>query len=175
MEDRDLLKRIASGDTSAMRVFFERYEASLFAFLRSRGADTQTADDVVQDAMLAVWRTAGSFRGTSRVKTWLFAIGRNKLIDRQRRGSHLQVVEDVPDTADDAPNAEALLIAAQDAERVRACLDRLKPHHLTAMRLAFYEDMTYAEIAEIEGRPEGTIKARVHYAKQLLMRCLGKR
>ncbi|WP_415404064.1 RNA polymerase sigma factor [Tateyamaria sp. SN3-11] len=171
-DDTDLLKRIATGDKGAMRVFFERYQAPLFAFLRSRGADAQAADDAVQDAMLDVWRTAGQFRGNASLKTWLFTIARNKMIDRQRKSARLSVVEEVPETVDDALNAEALLIASQDAERVRACLAGLKPNHLTAMRLAFYEELTYAEIGEIEGSPEGTIKARVHYAKRLLLRCL---
>jgi RNA polymerase sigma-70 factor (ECF subfamily) len=79
----------------------------------------------------------------------------------------------VPDTADTAPDPEAVALAASDAERVRSCLSKLKPAHLTVIRLAFYEDMTYAEIAEVEGAPEGTIKTRIFHAKKLLMRCLG--
>ncbi|MCC1491846.1 RNA polymerase sigma factor [Cognatishimia sp. F0-27] len=175
MEDAELLGRIAARDKAAMRVFFERHEMPLFAFLRSRGADSETADDVVQEAMLAVWNTAGHYQRASTVKTWLFSIARNKLIDRHRKSSRLQVVEDPPERVDDAPNAEALLIAAQDADRVRACLAKLKPGHLSAIRLAFYEDLTYAQIGAIESAPEGTIKARIHYAKKLLLRCLGRR
>ena len=174
-DDKHLLSQIAAGDKTAMRVFFERYNAPLFAFLRSRGADSQAADDAVQDAMLDVWRTAGNFANRSSIKTWLFTIARNKMIDRQRKLSRLSIVEDIPETVDDTPNAEAVLMAAQDAERVRACLAKLKPHHLTTLRLAFYEELTYSEIGEIEGNPEGTIKARVHYAKRLLLRCLGRR
>lgn len=173
--DSEIIQRIAAGDKAAMRLFFERYQTPLFAFLRGRGADAQTADDAVQDAMLDVWRTANRFEGRANAKTWLFTIGRNKMIDRIRKSSRLSPVEDMPETPDDSPSAEAILIASDDASRVKSCLAKLKPHHMTAIRLAFYEDLTYAQISSIEEVPEGTIKARIYHAKKLLLRCLGRR
>ena len=74
-----------------------------------------------------------------------------------------------------SPSAEAILSAAADAKRLHACLDKLSPAHKTVMRLAFYEDMSYSEICQIEGVPEGTVKTRIYHAKQLLLRCLGRR
>lgn len=174
-DDVQLIGRIAAGEKDAMRAFYERHHGPLLAFLKGRGADPQTGDDVVQDAMLEVWRSAKKFAERSKPKTWLFAIARNKLIDRQRKSSRLSLVEDVPETIDETPDAEAALISAADTARVRACLSGLKPDHLTAIRLAFYEEMSYAEISEVEGAPEGTIKTRIYHAKKLLLRCLGKR
>lgn len=173
--DQDLLKQIAGGDKAAMKVLFERYQMPLYAFLRSRGADKQGADDAVQDAMLDVWRTAGRYSGKASVKTWLFTIGRNKMIDRMRKNEKLNFVDEVPDVVDDKPDAEAILIASKDAERVRSCLSKLKPDHLNVLRLAYFEDLNYAEISAIENIPEGTVKTRVYHAKQLLMRCLGQK
>jgi len=172
--DTVLIGRIAAGDKAAMCTFFERYQASLFAFLRGRGADAQLADDAVQDAMLDVWRTADRFEGRANPKTWLFTIGRNKMIDKLRKTSRLSVVDDLPETVDESPSVEAILIASDDAARVKDCLSKLKAHHMTAIRLAFYEDMTYAQIGAIEDVPEGTIKARIYHAKRLLLRCLGR-
>ncbi|MFD0917102.1 RNA polymerase sigma factor [Pseudahrensia aquimaris] len=174
-DDPHLIGRIAAGDKDAMRVFFESHEGPLLAFLKGRGADPQTADDVMQDAMLEVWRSASKFAERSKAKTWLFAIARNKLIDRQRKSSRMSLVEDVPEIVDETPDAEAVMISAADTERVRTCLSKLKPDHLTAIRLAFYEDMSYAEIGEIEGAPVGTIKTRIYHAKKLLLWCLGRR
>jgi RNA polymerase sigma-70 factor (ECF subfamily) len=164
-EDQDLLKRVASGDKAAMGVLFERYQRPLYAFLRNRGADVQSADDAVQDAMLNVWRTAGRYSGTASVKTWLFTIGRNKLIDRLRKNAKLRFVDEVPEGIDDAPDAEAVLISSGDAARVQACLEKLKPMHLSIMRLAFFEDLTYPEISSLEDIPEGTVKTRAYHAK----------
>lgn len=173
--DQDLLASIADGDKAAMGLFFGRYERPLFAFLRSRGADIQEADDAVQDAMLDVWRTAGRYGGHASAKTWLFTIGRNKLIDKMRKTSKIDYVDDVPEMTDDAPDAEAILISAGDADRVKRCLGNLKPAHLSVIRLAFFDDLTYGEISKIEGIAEGTVKTRVFHAKQLLLNCLGRR
>jgi len=83
------------------------------------------------------------------------------------------VTDDVPDIADDAPDPEALAVAAGEASRVRACLDGLSPAHKNVIRLAFYEDLNYDEISAIEDVAVGTIKTRIFHAKKLLMRSLG--
>ena len=173
--DRDLLHGVADRNQSAMRTLYERHHASLFAFLKSRGSDAAGASDVVHDTMLEVWRAADRFKGKSAVKTWIFSIARNKLVDRQRKDARTSVVDEVPEVIDEAPDPEAAAMAADDAERVRNCLAGLKETHRAALRLAFYEDLTYEEIGEIEGAPVGTIKTRIFHAKKLLMRCLGRR
>ncbi|QDL91335.1 sigma-70 family RNA polymerase sigma factor [Paroceanicella profunda] len=174
-DDRTVLSRAALGDKAAMRVLYERHHDPLHAFLRARCRDEALASDVVHDAMLEVWRSAGRFSGKSSVRTWIFAIARNKLVDRLRRGGALSFVEEVPDLPDEAPDAEAVLDAAQNAARVRACLDRLKAMHLAVIRLAFYEGLPYDEISRVEGIPVGTVKTRIFHAKQALLHCLGRR
>lgn len=174
-DDQDLLNCISHGDKAAMSVLFERYQAPLFAFLRSRGGTAQEADDAVQDAMLDVWRTAGQFSGKASAKTWVFTIGRNKLVDRLRKNAKLSFVNEVPEVIDETPDAEAILISSGDAARVQSCLSKLKPIHLSVIRLAYFDDLSYAEISEIEDIPAGTVKTRVHHAKRLLLRCLGRR
>lgn len=174
-DDQELLRRVVLGDKDAMRLLYERHHSTLFAFLRGRGADAQMASDALQDAMLDVWRTASRYSGKASVKTWIFTIARNKLMDRMRKGARLSLVEDLPESADPAPDPEAVAMASNDTMRVRDCLAKLKPGHLSVIRLAFYEDMTYAEIGAIENLPEGTVKTRIYHAKKLLMKCLGRR
>ena len=174
-DDKELLRRIAEDDAKAMKLFYERHHNALYAFLVSRGADQATVADVVQDAMLEVWRSAGSYAGASAVKTWLFAIARNKLVDKVRKNARLVVTDDVPDSIDESANPEDAAVAAGEAGRVRACLEKLKPAHYTAIRLAFYEDLTYDEISRIEDVPQATIKTRVFHAKKLLMKCLSRK
>lgn len=173
-DDADLLKLVAEGDCAAMRSLYERHYDALYAFLRSRGADAQNAADTLHDTMLDVWRKAESYGGQASVKTWMFTIARNKLVDRIRRTARVSYTDEVPETIDPAPDPEAVAVAASDAARVRICLSKLKPAHLTVIRLAFYENMTYSEIGAVEGAPEGTIKTRIFHAKKLLMRCLGR-
>lgn len=173
--DTELLRRIGSGDRAAMQAFYVAYQRNVTAFARSKGMDAAAAADVVQDTMLDVWRTADRFRGDASPKSWLLSIARNKIVDRIRKSGRVHYIDEVPEAIDEAPNPEAVTISTSEAGRVRACLEGLKDGHRTVMRLAFYEDLTYDEIAEIEGVPSGTIKTRVFHAKKLLLRCLGTR
>ena len=172
-DDKQLLAAVARGDKAAMQVLYQRHHDPLYGFIRSRCCDAALAMDVVQDAMLDVWRSAARFSGKSSVRTWIFAIGRNKLVDRIRRSSQLSYVDEVPEQVDETPDAAEIIAASQDAGRLRACLDKLKKVQLAVIRLAFFDELPYGEIAEIEGVPVGTVKTRIHHAKQALMHCLG--
>ncbi|WP_138468830.1 RNA polymerase sigma factor [Poseidonocella sp. HB161398] len=174
-DDQLLLQAVARGEKAAMHALYQRHHDALYAFLRGRCEDEATAMDALQDAMMEVWRNAGRFSGKSSVRTWIFAIARNRLADRLRRGGRLSYVDEVPETADTAPDAAAVMEASQDALRLRACLAGLKAAQRAVIRLAFYEELPYGEIAEIEGIPVGTVKTRIFHAKQALMHCLGRR
>jgi len=96
-------------------------------------------------------------------------------MDHFRKHGRVDLTDDIGDSADDSPDAVACIAATQEAEHLRFCLDQLKPQHRSAVELAFYEDMTYGEIADASDVPEGTIKTRVFHAKKLLLHCLTAR
>jgi RNA polymerase sigma-70 factor (ECF subfamily) len=173
-DDRALLARIAGGDKDAMKRLYERHHAGLLVFVESRLRDPVEAFDVVQETFLEIWRSASRHQGRSSVRTWIFSIARNKAIDRFRRKGRDAPLDDDFDPPDLSPGPEAVVAAASDAAQVRACMEKLRPAHARAVRLAFYEDLGYAEIAEIEQVPEGTVKTRIHHAKKLLLQCLTK-
>lgn len=172
MDDQDLIRGIGSGDKRAMRALYIRYNGALYGFAMSRCGNAELSSDCVHDTMIDVMRSASRYSGKSSVKTWLFAIARNKLVDALRKRGKLSFVAEVPESEDQAPNPEAAAVAAEESERLRRCIDGLSVTHRTAIRLAFLEELTYPEIAEIEAVPLGTIKTRIHHAKQALMRCL---
>ena len=173
LNDKELLALVAKEVRPALREVYNRYAGNVGSFVKNWLADPMEAQDIVHETMLEVWRSAGRFQGRSTVKTWIFTIARNKSIDRNRKLSRTVLQEEEPDQVDDAPNPEAISVAFQDAERVRACLETLSAQHKSAIHLAFYEDLSYPEIAELENRPVGTIKTRIMHAKKLLMHCLG--
>lgn len=154
-DDADLVARVGGGDRRAMRALYETYQQAVFAFAYARCGQADRASDCVHDTMLAVWRTAARFSGRSSVKTWLFAIARNKLADILRKRGRLTFVEEVEDGPDTAPNPEAAAIAASDSARLHRCLDGVSDRHRPAIRLAFLEDLSYPEIPEIESVPVG--------------------
>ncbi|MAC79987.1 MAG: RNA polymerase [Rhodobacteraceae bacterium] len=173
MQDTDLVARIGQGDRRAMKELYERHQAGMFRFVQSRLGDAFEAADVMQETFLEVWRTATRFQGKSSVKTWLYGIARNKAVDRVRKAQRTSLRDTVDDTiADDSPSPQAVMEAANDAARVKACMDKLPDAQKNAIRLTFYEDLSYPEASEVEGVPVGTIKTRIFHAKKLLMRCL---
>lgn len=174
VSDTDLLARIAAGDRTAMRAIYDRYSDHLARFAANWLSDGFESSDIMHETMMDVWRSADKFAGRSSVKSWIFAIARNKAIDRNRKAGRMVNQEADPEIVDDAPNPQAITEAFQDATRVRACVEELGPAQKSAIQLAFFEDLSYREIADMEDCPVGTIKTRIMHAKKLLMRCLGR-
>ena len=169
----DLLARIGSRDRSALADLYRAMEKPLYRFILKKLNDPFQSSDVLQDVFLDIWRNAGQFEGRSTAKSWMFGIAYRKVMDVFRKAARIDLTDEVPERADEeTPNAEACLLAIQQAAHVRHCLDELKPQHRSAIELAFYEDMSYREIGEVMDVPEGTVKTRVFHAKQLLLRCL---
>jgi len=171
-QDLELMSQIANGDRKAMRAFYDEYSDAIYRFAKVWLADPLDASDIMHETMMEVWKSAGRFGGRSSVKTWVFSITKNKSIDRNRKGTRTVLQDPDPNIVDESPTPHAVVEAFQDAKRVRECVEALSPAHRSAVHMAFYEDLTYREIAEMENCPTGTIKTRIMHAKKLLMHCL---
>lgn len=165
-EDRELLSRVAEGDEAAFRRLYERYATRVFRYALTILRDRHLAEEVVQESMVAVWNGARTFRGTSQVSTWIFGIARNQahaLLRREARGARTPNEPLVlPDPAGEV----------EREDRVRLAVDRLPPEQREVVFLAFYEGLSYREIAQMLGVPEGTVKSRMYYAKRNLAEVL---
>lgn len=170
--DDALIALVRDKDKAAMRRLYERHAAGLQSFIAGKLGDRLEAADIVQDVFMEVWRHAGRFQHRSSVKSWMYSIARNKTVDHIRKSSRTDVQPPDETLPDEGPDPHAVLQASQDAIRLRACVDKLSEAQRSAVTLAYFQDLTYREIAEIEGVREGTVKTRVHHAKQLLMHCL---
>ncbi|MEL7453021.1 MAG: sigma-70 family RNA polymerase sigma factor [Pseudomonadota bacterium] len=155
-----------------MRLIYERYASGLTRYLEFYLRDGFDAADVVHETMLTVWQTAGRYEAKGQFKAWLYSIARNKAIDRNRKRQRLVHEEPDLEEADDGPGPEDIIASFQATKQVQACLSELSAAHKTAIHLAFYEHLTYQEVADHEGVPLGTIKTRIMHAKKLLLRCL---
>lgn len=173
---RSLLAQIAQGSEAALVQFYQTFESRIFAFANIRLRDSDETGDLLNDVMWEVWRGAKTFQGRSSVTTWVFGIAHHKIIDRLRRsGRHL--TEQLEETASEpsTQNLDEILLQKQLGKHIHHCMAKLTPHHRQTVHLAFFEDLSYREIGEITGSPEGTIKARMFHAKQALKRCLQRR
>lgn len=170
--DAFLIRRIAGGDKQALAAIYRAFEKPVYRFVVSRLNDPHEAADILHDVFLDVWRVAGTFEGRSQVRTWIFGIAYRKVIDAHRKRGRVDLTDEVPETGETEDSAEVGLIATEEAGHLRFCMGRLSDDHRSAISLAFYEDMTCAQIAEVAGVPEGTIKSRLFHARKLLQHCL---
>src|SRR2546423_8306454 len=124
--DEVLIGRIANGDRLAMQVLYARYHVRVFRFVVRLVRDEATAEDVISEVFLDVWRQAGRFEGRSTVSTWLLAIGRFKAISAIRRRSDEELGEEaaaaIEDPSDDPATADCGAIAV--AKRICRTADR---------------------------------------------------
>jgi RNA polymerase sigma-70 factor, ECF subfamily len=164
--DATLVERLPfdrSGDE--LRELYRRYAPELFGFATSAlGGDRELAEEVVQDVFAQLWRHAEDYdQRRASVRTWLYAIARNRIIDAHRRAAaRPKRAED--DSLDAAAEMDAALDHAVLRWQVTAALARLSPAHREVIRLAHYGGLTMREIAERTGVPLGTVKSRTSYA-----------
>jgi RNA polymerase sigma-70 factor (ECF subfamily) len=167
--DGELLARIAHGDLEAVAALYHRLERPLFAFLVKTLRDREAAADVLNDTMLDVWRQAGRFEGKSSVATWIYAIAHHKAISWLRRRREIELNDDAAaEIADDSPSAEARLAEADVATAIARLMERLSVDHRVVLQLAYFQEFSVSQIAEILDCPENTVKTRMFYARQRL-------
>lgn len=169
--DAALLLLVARGDSAALTRLYEAHAARLFGYLLRLAGDRMTAEEILQDTMLAVWRSAGTFAGGSRVSTWLFGVARRQAYYRLR-GTPPPVPSEPIDRPDPAPGTDELAIAAAGGTPVAEAIARLPDHHREVVALVFVAGLPLADVAEIVGVPVGTVKSRLHHARAALARTL---
>lgn len=162
-----LIERVASSrDREAFRELFQAFAPSVKGFLIRQGSDPQSAEELAQETLLAVWRKAGLYsRDRGSPATWVYTIARNLRIDRLRRETPWQELGDSEaEQADDGPLADDLLASEQVQRRVRRVLAELPPDQLEVVNLSYLEGLSHSEIAERLSLPLGTVKSRMRLA-----------
>lgn len=167
-----LVRHVAQGQRDALAELYRQVERPIYAFALSRLGNPDAAGDLLHEVMLAVWKQAGSFGGRSRALTWILGITHHKIVDSLRRAGRWQA--EPPDEAlgDDAPSPHDLAALDQRKDAVREAVASLPDHHRQVVHLAFFEDLSYPEVARILDIPEGTVKTRMFHAKKALLRRL---
>jgi RNA polymerase sigma-70 factor (ECF subfamily) len=170
-----MLTSVATGDRSAFEEIYRRTSAKLFGVCLRILPVREEAEEVLQEAYLSVWQRAGSFdarRGNA--MTWLITLARNRAIDRLRSKGRVATApaELAEEVADPAPDATSLIEASQDERRLVHCLGTLNGGDAGLIRRAFFEGLTYADLAAQASAPLGTVKSRIRRALLKLRECL---
>jgi len=180
--DKSLIDAHIKGDTTAFGEIVRRYGDSLLGYLTRMTGSREQAEDLFQETFKRVHEKADTFRGT-RIKSWLFAIATNVAIDGFRRNSRLQVTSlnqklDCADdegqelgavaVADNSYEPSQKVIMTERKEQVRQALELLPARQRATLVLAYFQQLSYPEVAQVLGCSVGTVKTQMYRALKTL-------
>lgn len=183
-DDQLLIERVRSGQTEAFGELVSRYQRRLVRTLRTLLGSTEDALDVAQDTFLQAFLKLESFRGESAFYSWLFRIAWNGAATLRRRqrvrsSASLDAIREQsgtePDDAHPSNDPSHSLQTSEDQQLLRQALDELAEDYRTALVLKEIEGLPYEEIAELTHSPIGTVRSRIHRARQELRAKLERR
>jgi len=162
--DERLLALVATQDRGAFHALYERYADAVYRYALSILRTPHLAEEVLQETMMAIWKGAQNFKGRSKVLTWILGITRNQahnILRKESKGQRLPEIDPTTETRDPTKSMHVDLL-------VQEALEALSPQQREVMHLVFYESLTVRETASLLGIPEGTVKSRMHHARQTL-------
>jgi RNA polymerase sigma-70 factor (ECF subfamily) len=171
-EDATLVAAAASGDAAAFRALVDRHLSGVLAVARRMLRDDAEAEDVAQEAMLRMWRSAESLEvGPQGLRPWLRRVVSNLCVDRMRAGRRVTVVEEVPERAEPATQ-HSDLEARDTSQRVDAALKALPDRQRTALTLFHYEGLSQIEVGQIMGISDEAVESLLARARRSLKTAL---
>ena len=162
-------------DRAAFRTLYKLTSAKLFGVILRICNNRQAAEEVLSDVYLTIWKRAGAFEpGRASPISWLATIARNRAIDwRRATGRTLYTtLDEAPELADDHPSAIDTMLLDESERSLHLCVEQLDDRQRAAIRAAFFDGLTYAEIAERQAVPLGTMKSWVRRGLMRLKDCL---
>jgi RNA polymerase sigma-70 factor (ECF subfamily) len=170
IDDRELVRRVLAGQTANFRVLVDRHQQSIFRFASGLLGNREDAQDVTQDAFLAAFANLSGYDSLrAAFSTWVFTIARNRCLNllKHRR----PIALDEPDSIGGLTSTDPI-VSQELSQQLDRALASLPVEQRSAFVLAEIEELPYAEIARIERTSVGTVKSRIHRAKQRLQSLL---
>ena len=157
------MDRIRRGDRGAFSELYRLYHPRLYGYLRRLLPNPATAEEVLDDVMLVVWKDARKFRGDAAVSTWVIGIAYRKALTAMRAERRYQA------PLDRSADVSAVAgVSSHHDEWIRAALMQLSPDHRQVVELTYFSGFSYQEIATIVNCPVNTVKTRMFHARRRL-------
>lgn len=171
-DEGELLAHIRDGDERAFDELYRRYHSRLTRFLINLVRRPHLVEEVLDDTMIAVWQKPGSFRGASKLSTWIFAIAYRKAMKALRRLDE-PVEADQPDNrAGEGVPPDDRAWHGEREQLLRDAMQGLSADHRAVVDMTYFHEMTCREISEVMGCPVDTVKTRMFHARRHLRRLM---
>jgi RNA polymerase sigma-70 factor (ECF subfamily) len=162
--DAELLERVGQRDRQAFEILYGRYVRSVFGLALRRLGDRGHAEDAVQEAFAAIWRSASTYRPErGAAGGWVYTVARNAIVDRLRRNGP-SVDAELPELASRERGPAQRAEDSETAWHVHRALEELQPREREVIELAYWSGMSQSEVAEYLHIPLGTVKTRTRSA-----------
>ena len=175
-EESILISRACDGDQDAFRQLVERYQGAVYNLAYRMLGDPNDAEDAAQEIFVRIYRQLGRYDPTRKFSTWTLAIATNYCIDQlRRRRMQLVPLENIipwARTREAGPEREA--ITQESRDEVQRLIKQLPEKYRAPLVLRYFDELSCAEIAEVLGMPEGTVKTQIHRARKALGKLLAE-
>ena len=171
VEETQVIQQVLRGDVQSFRLLVDRYQRPVIRIIKSITNDSDMSQDIAQDVFLTAYKKLRTFDfARSRFSTWLFTITRNKSLNALKKKRPVSMSQ-LPDKTD-GRDPYGDLSEKEFFDKVDRILLTLPDRQKTAFVLAEFEELSHAQIAQIEGVRIGTIKSRISRAKEKLRAAL---
>jgi RNA polymerase sigma-70 factor, ECF subfamily len=171
--DDRVLQRIASGDETALRALMARHQVRVFRFILRLVRNEAVAEELTNEVFLEVWRNAHNYRGAAKPQTWVLSIAHHRAVSSLRKRREESLDEDAAGTIADTDDDPETIAQKRDKSAImRRAMEALSPEHREIIDLVYYHELSVAEVAEVVGIPENTVKTRMFYARKRLSEVL---
>lgn len=172
ISDADCVRRLQRGEIEAFEILIRRHEKTIFNLVYRMLGDYDEAAETSQEVFLSAYRAIDRFRGDANFSTWLYRIALNHTSTRRRnihrRQQRSVAIEDTEPARDPQPGPAETMEKKELRERVQKALNSLEPDDATVILLRDMQDIPYDEVARLLEIPVGTVKSRLHRARQAL-------
>lgn len=172
ISDAEYVRRLQRGETEAFEILVRRHEKTIFNLVYRMLGDYDEAAETSQEVFLSAYRSIDRFRGDANFSTWLYRIALNHTSTRRkslnRRQQRNVPIDDTEPVRDPQPGPAETIEKKEIRERVQSALNTLEPDDATVILLRDLQDIPYEEVARLLEIPVGTVKSRLHRARQAL-------
>lgn len=172
ISDADCVRKLQRGQTDAFETLIRRHQKTIFNLVYRMLGDYDEAAEISQEVFLSAYRAIGNFRGEANFSTWLYRIALNHATTRRKslntRQQRSVPIENTEPASDPHPGPAESMEKKEVRQRVQQALNRLEPDDAAVILLRDLQDVPYEEVARMLEIPIGTVKSRLHRARQAL-------